>query len=105
MLYIGTAVSGWLFQRSNFPAKGQWALPGGFVDLTQDADLLASAKRKLIEKTGIKNLDNEKTEIEKNGQKIIIAGVEDLWFGNPDAEKVLDDADKKDFVVVGRRFL
>lgn len=38
----------------------------------------------MIEKTGIKNLDNEKTEIEKNGQKIIIAGVEDLWFGNPD---------------------
>ena len=43
-----------LIQRSNFPAKGQWALPGGFVDLAQDADLLASAKRKLIEKTGIK---------------------------------------------------
>ena len=53
----------------------------------------------MIEKTGIRNLDNERTEIEKNGQKIIIAGVEDLWFGNPDAEMVLKDADKKDFVI------
>lgn len=42
-----------LIQRSNFPAKGQWALPGGFVNLQQDHDLLASARRKLLEKTAI----------------------------------------------------
>lgn len=42
-----------LIQRSNFPAKGQWALAGGFVQLQHDQDLLASAQRKLLEKTGI----------------------------------------------------
>lgn len=41
-----------LIKRSNFPQKDKWALPGGFVDLTQDADLMASAHRKLVEKRG-----------------------------------------------------
>ncbi|PTT80043.1 DNA mismatch repair protein MutT [Pelomonas sp. HMWF004] len=35
------------------PFPGQWALPGGFVDVAQDADLLACARRKLQEKTGV----------------------------------------------------
>jgi 8-oxo-dGTP diphosphatase len=30
-----------------------WALPGGFIDVERDADLLACARRKLKEKTGI----------------------------------------------------
>ncbi|MDR0235597.1 NUDIX domain-containing protein [Acinetobacter sp.] len=44
-----------LIKRSNFPQKDQWALPGGFVNLTQDADLMASAHRKLVEKTGLQS--------------------------------------------------
>ena len=44
-----------LIKRSNFPQKDQWALPGGFVDLAKDADLMASAHRKLVEKTGLKS--------------------------------------------------
>lgn len=32
---------------------GRWALPGGFVDVHRDADLLACALRKLKEKTGV----------------------------------------------------
>ena len=35
------------------PFPGQWALPGGFVDVTVDADLLACARRKLKEKTAV----------------------------------------------------
>jgi 8-oxo-dGTP diphosphatase len=35
------------------PCPGLWALPGGFVDLALDADLLACARRKLLEKTGV----------------------------------------------------
>ncbi|QER40434.1 NUDIX hydrolase [Acinetobacter suaedae] len=42
-----------MIQRSNFPEKGKWALPGGFVDLKTDPDLMATAHRKLQEKTGI----------------------------------------------------
>lgn len=35
------------------PFPGCWALPGGFVNVAQDADLLACARRKLLEKTGV----------------------------------------------------
>ncbi len=33
------------------PFPGRWALPGGFVDVDRDADLLACARRKLRDKT------------------------------------------------------
>lgn len=35
------------------PYPGHWALPGGFVDVDQDADLEGCALRKLREKTGV----------------------------------------------------
>ena len=35
------------------PFPGQWALPGGFIDMTQDDDLAACALRKLRDKTGV----------------------------------------------------
>jgi 8-oxo-dGTP diphosphatase len=35
------------------PHPGEWALPGGFIDIDRDADLLACARRKLKEKTGV----------------------------------------------------
>ena len=44
-----------LIKRSNFPQKDKWALPGGFVDLSKDTDLMASAHRKLVEKTGLQS--------------------------------------------------
>ena len=39
--------------RPSEPFPGAWALPGGFVDVRQDASLQACAQRKLIEKTGV----------------------------------------------------
>jgi len=42
-----------LIKRPNFPFKDQWALPGGFADLVSDKDLMATAYRKLVEKTGV----------------------------------------------------
>jgi ADP-ribose pyrophosphatase YjhB (NUDIX family) len=35
------------------PFPGQWALPGGFVDVQKDTDLESCALRKLKEKTGV----------------------------------------------------
>lgn len=39
--------------RDPFPSR--WALPGGFVDVAQDASLQACAMRKLQEKTGVRS--------------------------------------------------
>lgn len=40
-------------KRANHPFKDQWSLVGGFVDISQDRDIEATAKRKLQEKTGV----------------------------------------------------
>lgn len=42
-----------LVKRDTHPAKGQWALPGGFISLEQDKTLDDTAARKLFEKTGV----------------------------------------------------
>jgi len=39
--------------RDDHPCKGQWALPGGFIDLKKDRSTEAAAHRKLTEKTGL----------------------------------------------------
>ena len=53
----GWAVAGLFFfrfwRRTRDPFDGRWALPGGFVDVEQDKTLLACARRKLKEKTGV----------------------------------------------------
>lgn len=43
-----------LVERGDYPQKGRWALPGGFVDVRKDKSLEATATRKLQEKTGVK---------------------------------------------------
>jgi ADP-ribose pyrophosphatase YjhB (NUDIX family) len=42
-----------LVKRAAFPYQSCWALPGGFVDLQEDANIDITAKRKLLSKTGI----------------------------------------------------
>lgn len=44
-----------LVQRNEHPSKGQWALPGGFIDLMHDKTINDTAHRKLYEKTGIRS--------------------------------------------------
>jgi len=42
-----------LVKRAQFPFKGEWALPGGFIDLKADKTLGNTVSRKLKEKTGV----------------------------------------------------
>lgn len=42
-----------LVKRGDHPCKGQWSLPGGFIDIQNDIDLDGAALRKLKEKTGV----------------------------------------------------
>jgi ADP-ribose pyrophosphatase YjhB (NUDIX family) len=42
-----------LMQRQADPFAGQWALPGGFVHVGEDADLETAARRVLKDKTGV----------------------------------------------------
>ncbi|MEJ2608684.1 MAG: NUDIX domain-containing protein [Candidatus Thiodiazotropha sp.] len=43
-----------LIQRKNPPFQGMWALPGGFLDITEDLE--SCAKRELQEETGIEGV-------------------------------------------------
>lgn len=40
-------------KRANHPFQGKWSLVGGYVDIQNDKDLEATARRKLAEKTGV----------------------------------------------------
>lgn len=42
-----------IVERNEYPYKDYWALPGGFVDLKKDSNINATARRKLVSKTGV----------------------------------------------------
>ncbi|WP_301377912.1 MULTISPECIES: NUDIX hydrolase [Thalassolituus] len=42
-----------MVERNEYPYKDYWALPGGFVDLKKDSNINATARRKLVSKTGV----------------------------------------------------
>ena len=52
-----------------------------------------------MKKLGFNLLVNENRKITINNESIYIAGVTDLWHGNPDAEKALEGIKKEDFVL------
>lgn len=50
-----------LVKRSNHPTIGFWALPGGFIDLKENLD--DTARRELLEETGVENLAMEQIAV------------------------------------------
>lgn len=54
LTYHDNALKVLLVKRANHPDRGQWGLPGGFVDMDQDTSLEDTVNRKLAEKTGVK---------------------------------------------------
>ena len=56
-------------KRADFPFKDRWALPGGFIDVHQDADLEATARRILTAKTGVSSPYLEQMETIGNAHR------------------------------------
>ncbi|MCD6062125.1 MAG: hydrolase [Flavipsychrobacter sp.] len=50
-----------LIQRKNEPFKGQWCLPGGFVDITETCDV--AVHRELEEETGVTGIDLKRIDV------------------------------------------
>jgi uncharacterized protein len=57
------------------------------------------ARRGLAE-AGITLLENDNAAIEKDGQRIFVAGLEDLWTADPDVKKAAKGIKKTDFAVL-----
>ena len=81
------------FQKVEKPEYGIYTVTGNHDYANHELTL------EELELSGIYNLDNKRTRIKKGKDSIVIAGVEDLWFGNPQAGVVLDGMEKEDFVV------
>lgn len=84
-----------LIQRGHDPFKGQWAFPGGFVDM--DEDLHIAAARELAEETGLTNINLQqlhtfgKPHRDPRGRNITIAYI-GIIKGNPPNPTPGDDA-------------
>src|SRR5262245_22587215 len=51
-----TGIDVLLIRRADDPFAGEWALPGGWIRVDEDADLGAAARRVLKDKTGVETL-------------------------------------------------
>lgn len=58
-----------IVKRAEHPALGQWALPGGFIDVQKDHQLVDTARRKLLAKTGVDTAYLEQVETIGNAQR------------------------------------
>jgi uncharacterized protein len=56
--------------------------------------------RKLMEHAGFKLLMNETSTIEKSGERLILAGIDDAMLGRPDLHQTLASLSVEDYVIV-----
>ena len=85
-----------LIKRKNDPFKGQWALPGGYVEI--DEPLEIAAKRELFEETGIENIPLYKLNVfgepgrDPRGRTITVVYFGVIPYEISDVLKAGDDA-------------
>jgi 8-oxo-dGTP diphosphatase len=84
-----------LIQRGNDPFKGKWSLPGGFMNMDENAE--ECAKRELFEETGLKITDVEQlhtaTDVDRDPRGRVVTVVY-MAFVKPELHTVKagDDA-------------
>ena len=81
-------------EKMQIPQYGVYAILGNH-DYETEEDSVRYHKE-----LGYTLLRNEKSKILIGNGSIYIAGVEDLWKGNPDAEKALEDVKSEDFAIL-----
>jgi len=60
----------------------------------------AQLTRKMMKEAGITLIDNKACWIEKDGKKIKLGGVGDLWVDDQDIEPTIRDVEDEDFVIL-----
>ena len=80
----------------------QLTAPYGVYGCLGNHDYYTGAKevRKHMESIGINMLLNSSEEIEIRGEKLSIAGLDDLWVGKPDFDAALAATEKSDMVIL-----
>ena len=70
-----------LVKRKNYPFKGYWAIPGGFIDINESLE--ASVYKKLKEETNIENVYFEQLytwgEVNRDPRMRVISA-SDIWL-------------------------
>lgn len=84
-----------LIRRKSEPFKGYWALPGGFIEMSETAE--ECVKRELFEETGIKNIKPEQlytfTNVDRDPRGRTIS-ISFIAFTDSDNITAGDDADE-----------
>ncbi len=60
----------------------------------------AAAVRGAMEEAGIRMLLNQAVRVEIDGRRLNVAAVDDLWTGNPDVKKALQEAERNCFTLM-----
>lgn len=100
--YDGKGTRVLLVQRGNEPYKGQWAFPGGFLEMDETAE--DCARRELEEETGLKEAYVEQlhtfTDVNRDPRERVIT-IAYYMLVKTDKVKGGDDADKAQWFPVG----
>lgn len=98
--FAGGALEVLLIRRASEPYAGQWALPGGFVDMDETVE--HAAARELAEETGVENAEVEQLRVfsepdrDPRGRTVTVAHLAMLRAGEAEV-RAGDDASQAEF--------